>query len=75
MADNKKKTQLLDLTPNEYKCSYAGCPAVYDTGDGNLLLIGKKLPYDLENEIKHKVGEDEWAIIIRRDMLANVPTK
>ena len=84
MADEKEtassidpapETSLLDLTPEKFRCSWGGCPAVFDTINGELLIIGKKPSASLAKEIEGKVGEDEWAIVIDRQLLSNITEK
>lgn len=57
-------TVIGDLTPPHLRCSYGGCPAVLALSDGDLLIIGKKLPADLSRQIEEKVAKDEFAVKI-----------
>jgi hypothetical protein len=67
---DKTKNQLLqDITPMEYRCSIGGCPAVFNAADNKLVIIGKKPAINISDEIKHRVADDEYAIVVDRDMI------
>lgn len=61
-----------DVTPDKFRCSIGACPAVYDLGDGNVLIIGKKAALKEKNILDNEVGNNENAIVIDKDMLSNV---
>ena len=70
-----KKIDLIDLTPSQMKCSWGGCQAVFATPDGELLIVGKKPSASLAKEIEGKVGDDELAIVIDRQLIVNLNEK
>ncbi len=60
-----------ELTPVPLRCVAATCPSVFSLSDGNILIIGKKISGELLEQIKHKVGEDEYVILIEPAYLQN----
>jgi hypothetical protein len=50
-----------------------GCPAVVELTNGELLIIGKRLPDQLAAEVKHRIADDEFAICISADYFKNLP--
>ena len=64
-----------ETTPSPYRCASGFCPATFDLEDGRVLIIGKKAPSPLLNEIAGRVGEDEYAIVVDAAMLENVVPK
>ena len=64
-----------EITPSRYRCISGFCPAVFDLEDGNVLIIGKKVPFLLLNEIAGRVGDDEYAIVVEAALLENVVPK
>lgn len=60
-----------NLTPEELRCSYGGCPSIHELEDGRLLIIGLD---GHEETIKRRIpgADNERAIIIDRALLANV---
>jgi hypothetical protein len=68
-----QKTMLKrNLTPQSLRCVIGNCPAVYELEDGQLAIIGKKPAAGLEQELAALVGGDEYAIVISRELLANI---
>ncbi len=70
-----EKTDLVDLTPSKSKCSWGGCQAIFATPDGELLIVGKKPSASLAKEIEGKVGDDELAIVVDRQLIVNLDEK
>jgi hypothetical protein len=62
-----------EITPPHLRCIPASCPAVYTLEDGNLLIIGKKPSSELNAEVKHKVGDDEYAVVLSPEFFQNLP--
>jgi hypothetical protein len=60
-----------DLTPSHLKCFHGTCPSVHELCAGRLLIVGKRGDRTA-SEGGAPVGEDEYAIIIDRALLANV---
>lgn len=63
---------MIDKTPEKMRCHIAACPAVYELDSGKLLIIGAKPSPELGEKLKGKVGPDEYAIVISKQLLANV---
>lgn len=61
-----------ELTPNELRCTYGACPAVFKTHQGKLVIIGKKPTLEIFETIENKIGNDEWAIVIDPTLLSNL---
>jgi hypothetical protein len=61
-----------ELTPTHLRCVVGTCPAVYETSDGQLVIIGKSLDGDTLRDLSKKIGADEHAVVISRELLANV---
>jgi hypothetical protein len=60
-----------ELTPTPLRCIAGTCQSVFSLSDGNVLIIGKKISGELLEQIKHKVGEDEYVILIEPAYLQN----
>jgi hypothetical protein len=71
-----------DITPEHLKCDEdPACPSVHDTGDGNVLVVGKIAPF-LECDEDGKftrpedfpvaVGTDETAVILSKSYFAGL---
>lgn len=61
-----------NLTPEHLRCAAGACPAVYELGDGRLLIVGKIVGSDEYGKLGVRVGVAEEAIVIDRALLANV---
>lgn len=65
------ETTLTEITPQHMRCEWGGCPAVFETAEGELVIIGKKADAIVAaNNLK--VGPDELAIVIDPSILANL---
>jgi hypothetical protein len=59
-----------DLTPAEYRCEIgASCPAVLETDNGKLAIIGKSVTEQDYPELAGRIGPDEYAIEISADLV------
>jgi hypothetical protein len=59
-----------DLTPVEYRCDVGiSCPAVLETDDGKLAIIGKSVTEQDYPELAGRIGPDEYAIEISADLV------
>jgi hypothetical protein len=63
---------LKNLTPTQFRCSFGGCPAVFEMDDNQIVIIGKKASEAITNQLKDKVSQDEWVVVIDRHLLSNV---
>ena len=68
--------KLREITPAHLRCLVGACPAVYETDDGRLLIIGKTLSPEAASLLPPgKVGPGEAVIEISRALIANLPAK
>lgn len=63
---------LKEITPHHLRCGLGQCPAVYEHGSQDLIIIGKIPDRDTLAQIAGKVGRDEYAIRISREMLSSL---
>lgn len=63
--------QLKDITPKQFSCTFAACPALYQTNEGDFVIVGKKADAQ-ELGIADKVGKDQEAVIMDKEMLEKV---
>jgi hypothetical protein len=63
---------LENVTPSPLRCGAASCPSVHQLSDGNLLIVGKKLPPTLLAEASHLIGDGEQAVILGPDYFTGV---
>lgn len=63
-----------EITPADLQCEISiSCPSVHAiSNSGDLIIVGKRLPPELQAQMEGKVGDDEYAVIIDRALLANV---
>ena len=61
-----------EITPAHLRCAIGSCPGVYEIDGGDLVIVGKKLSAELKQKIEERVGEDEYAIVIKRDFFENL---
>lgn len=63
-----------EITPADLQCALAAsCPSVHEIANsGDLIIVGKRLPPELQAQMAGKVGDDEYAVVISRALLANV---
>ena len=66
----KNVNTVKEITPQEFRCGVGMCPSVFDTNDGNLLIIGKSL---VDNEIPEmilkKIGENETVVKVPKNLI------
>ncbi|MBX2804747.1 MAG: hypothetical protein KTR19_02145 [Hyphomicrobiales bacterium] len=74
-AKNDGFIGLINITPTKLRCSFGGCPAVYETEDGEIVIIGKKASAQIEEKLKNNISSDEWVVVVNRELLANIKTK
>jgi hypothetical protein len=53
-----------NLTPSHLRCSIGACPAVWKLSDGDLVIIGKIAPEMVVDQLRDKIGPDEFAVKI-----------
>ena len=66
--------KLKEITPKEYQCgSVVWCPAVYEiVGEDKLVIIGKKVENPDKLGISKKIGRNEQAVIVDKEMLRQI---
>ena len=66
--------KLKEITPKAYQCgSFYWCPAVYEiVGEDRLVIIGKKVESPDKLGISKKIGKDEQAVIVDKEMLRQI---
>ncbi|MFH1997316.1 MAG: hypothetical protein ABII94_01335 [Patescibacteria group bacterium] len=65
--------KLKNITPKEYQCAAAACPAVYEImGENKLAIIGHKLGNPEKLGITGKIGENEQIVIVDKVMLQQI---
>lgn len=62
---------VFEITPEAFQCVGGGCPGVFEEGK-NLLIIGRKVEDLKKLGLVKRVGKDEEAIIVNREMLRQV---
>jgi hypothetical protein len=62
---------IFEITPKEYQCAAAVCPSVFEK-ENKLIIIGNKVNNLKELELDKRVGKDEDAIMVDREMLRQI---
>ncbi len=60
-----------DITPDHLRCHVGMCPAVYDLGDGRLLIIGARPSDDVIQTLGGGLNPDEQAVVVDLALLHN----
>ena len=64
---------LKDITPRTIVCAGIGCPAIFEAENDRYVIIGKLLPKKFSDSgLASRIGPDEVAIIIPRELLTTV---
>ncbi len=58
-----------EITPEKMRCMFQMCPAIYDTDQGTYIIVGRKLKERLKEIPRLKVGPEEEAIEVPKDLL------
>ena len=61
-----------DMTPEHMRCAWGACPAVYELDDDTVIIIGKKPEDQMIETLRGRVGEDEYAIVVSKNLLKNI---
>ncbi len=65
--------QLRERTPKHLLCGVAMCPAIFESDRDTFVLIGRNLkPEELDGDLVGRIGADEIAIEVPRELLADV---
>jgi hypothetical protein len=68
---------LHEVTPEALRCDEdPACPSLFEAPeweDGAVIVVGKKdIPQALYDQMKHKIGPDEFAVIVPTGLLKNI---
>jgi hypothetical protein len=63
---------LREITPFHLRCGLGQCPAVFEDGPDDLVIIGTVETGDVADNLAGRVGTDECAIRISRAMFAEL---
>jgi hypothetical protein len=70
---------LHEVTPEALRCGVSQCPSLFEAPewqDGAVIVVGKKdIPQALFALMKHKIGEDEFAVVVPKALLQNIKWK
>jgi|WetSurMetagenome_2_1015567.scaffolds.fasta_scaffold906389_1 hypothetical protein len=61
-----------DITPKKLRCTFGACPAVYELDNDTIVIVGAKPSSELGDALKGKISPDEFAIVVSKQLLANV---
>jgi hypothetical protein len=64
--------ELRDITPKSLNCGIGACHAIFEAQSGTYVLIGRRVPRSVEEELRGRIGIDEVAIEIPRELLSNI---
>jgi hypothetical protein len=64
--------QLTEVTPRHMRCHIGKCPAVFSAQDGKIVIIGKKATDKILNEIGDKIGDDEFCVVVDRELIKDL---
>ncbi|PJC77400.1 hypothetical protein CO010_00520 [Candidatus Shapirobacteria bacterium CG_4_8_14_3_um_filter_39_11] len=65
--------KLKEITPKAFQCSGVACPAVYEiVGMNKLVIVGSKINNLEKLGIAKRVGENEEAVIVDKEMLHQI---
>lgn len=56
-----------DVTPKSLRCTFGGCPAIYEQQDGHI-VIGKVMK-EIPEEVAQRIGPDEFAVWVPRGLV------
>lgn len=61
--------ELREITPEEYRCMVAACPAIFETPKGTYVIIGRVVSAEMLGDTAVRVGDGESAVEIDAKML------
>ena len=64
----QKYKNLKEITPRVMMCGDDCCPAIFETGDGKCLIVGKRVNPDKAG-LGRRVGKDEALIEVDKGLL------
>jgi len=64
--------KLKEITPNTHLCTSFACPAIFElVGRDKLIIVGSEVNLE-ELGITHRVGRNEQAVMIEKEMLKRI---
>lgn len=66
-----KTKKLKELTPKGFKCGIGPCPAIFKA-DNKFVIVGKVIDDETRQELKGRIGKDETAIEVPKNLLLNL---
>ncbi|MFZ5559464.1 MAG: hypothetical protein ACOZAL_01575 [Patescibacteria group bacterium] len=64
---------IFEITPKDYQCAAMACPTIYEImGKDKLVIVGHKVDNPEKLGIADRIGKDEQAIIIDKEMLRKI---
>ena len=66
---------LREITPSHLRCGVGQCPAVFEDGPDGLVIIGTLITGEASESLAGRVGANECAIRISREMFAGLAAK
>jgi len=65
--------KLREITPKEYYCTAAACPAIFEHVEKDkLVIVGRKVDNPEKLGIADRIGENEQAVIVDKGMLRQI---
>jgi len=64
-----------NLTPDEMRCTWGACPAVYELDENAIVIVGAKPDADVMrvlNDAGVACDENEQIVVVEKRLLANV---
>ncbi len=62
---------VFEITPEAFRCAAAACPGVFEEGK-KLVIIGRKVNNLKKVGLAKRVGKDEEAVIVDKEMLRQI---
>ena len=60
------------ISDPKHRCVGGGCPDVYATDYGTVIIVGKRPSATLLGELNGRIGDTELAVEIEADLLQNL---
>jgi len=60
---------VFEITPEAFRCVGGGCSSVFKKGKGELIIIGRKVKNLKKLGLSERVGKDEEAVIVDKEMI------
>ena len=68
--------RIKEITPARFRCVVGGCPQIHALENNQYLIVGKKVPKPLIEQIgAERIAEDEYAILVDVEMIDDAVKK